>query len=289
MALRKVGINPSRFDKSQIKYYIILAPFVAFMLLPIIFIVNHAFKPMGELFAFPPTFFVKSPTFDNFENLFKASQQTNVPFSRYLFNSIVITIIVVFVSVLISSMAAYVLSKTEFRGKKWGLELNNAALMFVPTAVTIPRYLVISVLGMENTILAHILPLLAMPVGLFLIKQFIDQIPNELIEAGYIDGASEWTIFSKVILPLIRPAIATAALLIFQVVWNNMETSDLFITDEAKRTLAFYLGTFATQTNIVVGQGIAAAASLIMFLPNILLFVLLQSKVMNTMSHSGIK
>ncbi len=289
MALRKVGINPSRFDKSQIKYYIILAPFVAFMVLPIIFIVNHAFKPMGELFAFPPTFFVKSPTLDNFENLFKASQQTNVPFSRYLFNSIVITIIVVFVSVLISSMAAYVLSKTEFRGKKWGLELNNAALMFVPTAVTIPRYLVISVLGMENTILAHILPLLAMPVGLFLIKQFIDQIPNELIEAGYIDGASEWTIFSKVILPLIRPAIATAALLIFQVVWNNMETSDLFITDEAKRTLAFYLGTFATQTNIVVGQGIAAAASLIMFLPNILLFVLLQSKVMNTMSHSGIK
>lgn len=289
MALRKVGINPSRFDKSQIKYYIILAPFVAFMLLPIIFIVNHAFKPMGELFAFPPTFFVKSPTLDNFENLFKASQQTNVPFSRYLFNSIVITIIVVFVSVLISSMAAYVLSKSEFRGKKWGLELNNAALMFVPTAVTIPRYLVISVLGMENTILAHILPLLAMPVGLFLIKQFIDQIPNELIEAGYIDGASEWTIFSKVILPLIRPAIATAALLIFQVVWNNMETSDLFITDEAKRTLAFYLGTFATQTNIVVGQGIAAAASLIMFLPNILLFVLLQSKVMNTMSHSGIK
>ncbi|WPC09640.1 carbohydrate ABC transporter permease [Globicatella sp. PHS-GS-PNBC-21-1553] len=289
MALRKVGINPSRFDKSQIKYYIILAPFVAFMVLPIIFIVNHAFKPMGELFAFPPTFFVKSPTLDNFENLFKASQQTNVPFSRYLFNSIVITIIVVFVSVLISSMAAYVLSKKEFRGKKWGLELNNAALMFVPTAVTIPRYLVISVLGMENTILAHILPLLAMPVGLFLIKQFIDQIPNELIEAGYIDGASEWTIFSKVILPLIRPAIATAALLIFQVVWNNMETSDLFITDEAKRTLAFYLGTFATQTNIVVGQGIAAAASLIMFLPNILLFVLLQSKVMNTMSHSGIK
>ena len=289
MALRKVGINPSRFDKSQIKYYIILAPFVAFMVLPIIFIVNHAFKPMGELFAFPPTFFVKSPTLDNFENLFKASQQTNVPFSRYLFNSMVITIIVVFVSVLISSMAAYVLSKKEFRGKKWGLELNNAALMFVPTAVTIPRYLVISVLGMENTILAHILPLLAMPVGLFLIKQFIDQIPNELIEAGYIDGASEWTIFSKVILPLIRPAIATAALLIFQVVWNNMETSDLFITDEAKRTLAFYLGTFATQTNIVVGQGIAAAASLIMFLPNILLFVLLQSKVMNTMSHSGIK
>ncbi|MBF6625973.1 carbohydrate ABC transporter permease [Aerococcaceae bacterium zg-BR9] len=289
MALRKIGINPTRFDKSQIKYYIILAPFVAFMLLPIIFIVNHAFKPMGELFAFPPTFFVKNPTLENFKNLFRAAQQTNIPFSRYLFNSFLITVIVVSFSVLISSMAAYVLSKKEFRGKKWGMELNNAALMFVPTAVTIPRYIMISILGMENTYLAHILPVLAMPVGLFLIKQFIDQIPNELIEAGYIDGASEWTIFYKLILPLIRPAIATAALLVFQVVWNNIETSDLFITDESKRTLAFYLGTFSAQTNMVVGQGIAAAASLIMFLPNILLFIILQSKVMNTMSHSGIK
>lgn len=289
MALRKIGINPSRFEKSQIKYYLILAPFVAFMILPIIFIVNHAFKPMGELFAFPPTFFVKNPTLDNFRNLFKSSQQTSIPFSRYLFNSIVVTLLVVIISVIISSMAAYVLSKKQFRGKKFGLELNNAALMFVPTAVTIPRYLIISVLGIENTFFSHILPLLAMPVGLFLIKQFIDQIPDELIEAGYMDGANEWTIYYKVILPLIRPAIATAALLVFQLVWNNMETSDLFITDESKRTLAFYLGTFAAQTNIVVGQGIAAAASLIMFLPNIILFILLQSKVMNTMSHSGIK
>ncbi|MGO4936060.1 carbohydrate ABC transporter permease [Fundicoccus sp. Sow4_H7] len=289
MAYRKVGINPKKFDRSQIKFYIILAPFVAFMILPLIFIFNHAFKPIGELFAFPPTFIVKNPSLENFRNLLKVSQISNIPISRYLFNSLVVTVIVVLVSILISSMAAFALSKRQFRGKHLGLEINNAALMFVPTAVTIPRYIIINLLGIENSYLAHILPILAMPIGLFLIKQFIDQVPDELIEAALIDGATDWVVYRKVILPLIRPAIATAALLVFQAVWNNLETSQLFITSDSLRTLAFYLNTFAAQTNVVVGQGIAAASSLIMFIPNLVLFIILQSNVMNTMSHSGIK
>lgn len=289
MAYRKVGINPKKFDRSQIKFYIILAPFVAFMILPLIFIFNHAFKPIGELFAFPPTFIVKNPSLENFRNLLKVSQISNIPISRYLFNSLIVTVIVVLVSILISSMAAFALSKHQFRGKTLGLEINNAALMFVPTAVTIPRYIIINFLGIENSYLAHILPILAMPIGLFLIKQFIDQVPDELIEAALIDGATDWVVYRKVILPLIRPAIATAALLVFQAVWNNLETSQLFITSDSLRTLAFYLNTFAAQTNMVVGQGIAAASSLIMFIPNLVLFIILQSNVMNTMSHSGIK
>lgn len=289
MAKRKIGINPKKFEVSQIKFYVILAPFVAFMLLPIIFIVNHAFKPMDELFAFPPTFFVKQPSLENFKNLLKASQISNIPLSRYVFNSLVVTISVVILAVLITSMAGYVLSKKNFKGKKIALELNNTALMFVPTAVTIPRYIIINVLGLENNFLAHILPLLAMPVALFLIKQFIDQVPNELIEASLMDGASEWTVYWKVIIPLIKPALATAALLVFQAVWNNIETSQLFMTSDSLRTLAFYLNTFAANTNLVVGQGIAAAASLIMFIPNLVLFIILQSNVMNTMNHSGIK
>lgn len=289
MALKRTGINPKKFDKGQIKFYIILSPFVAFMVLPIVFIFNHAFKPMQELFAFPPTFLVRNPSFENFRNLFKASQISSIPLSRYIFNSVMVTIIVVGISVLISAMAAYALSKKQFRGKKASMELNNAALMFVATAVTIPRYFIISVLQLENTFWAHILPILAMPVGLFLLKQFIDQVPNELIEASVMDGASEIAIFWKVIMPLIKPALATAALLVFQIAWNNLETSQLFITGDSLRTLAFYLNTFAAQTNTVVGQGIAAASSLIMFIPNLVLFVLLQSKVMNTMNHSGIK
>lgn len=289
MALKRTGINPKNHDKGQIKFYIILAPFVAFMILPIIFIFNHAFKPMQELFAFPPTFLVRNFSFENFRNLFKASQISSIPLSRYIFNSVMVTVIVVVVSVLISAMAAYALSKKQFRGKHVSMEINNAALMFVATAVTIPRYFIISQLQLEDTFWAHILPLLAMPVGLFLLKQFIDQVPDELIEASLMDGASEFAIFWKVIMPLIKPAIATAALLVFQAVWNNLETSQLFITSDSLRTLAFYLNTFAAQTNTVVGQGIAAASSLIMFVPNLVLFILLQSKVMNTMTHSGIK
>lgn len=289
MALKRTGINPKGFDKGQIKFYFILAPFIAFMILPIVFIFNHAFKPMQELFAFPPTFLVRNFSLENFRNLIKASQISSIPLSRYIFNSVMVTVIVVVISVLISAMAAYALSKKQFRGKNISMEINNAALMFVATAVTIPRYFIISQLQLEDTFWAHILPLLAMPVGLFLIKQFIDQVPDELIEASLMDGASEFAIFWKVILPLIKPAIATAALLVFQAVWNNLETSQLFITSDSLRTLAFYLNTFAAQTNTVVGQGIAAASSLIMFIPNLILFIILQSKVMNTMTHSGIK
>lgn len=289
MSVRRSGINPKKFEKSQIKFYIILAPFIAFMLLPIIFIFNHAFKPMEELFAFPPRFFVQRPSLENFNNLFKAAELSNIPLSRYIFNSVIVTAVVVVVSVFISALAAFALSKMDFKGKYVGMEINNAALMFVPTAVMIPRYLVINFMNLENNYLGHMLPLIAMPVGLFLIKQFIDQIPTELIEAAVVDGASQFMIFIKIILPLTKPAIATAALLIFQAVWNNIETSQLFMTTDSLRTLAFYLNTFASQTNNVVGQGIAAAASLIMFLPNLILFIILQSSVMNTMSHSGLK
>ena len=289
MALKKVGTNPDRFEKSQIKFYVVLAPFVAFMLLPIIFIFNHAFKPMDALFAYPPRFFAKQPTWDNFRNLFRASQISSIPISRYIFNSVVVTVIVLILSILISTMAAFVLSKKQFRSKKLLLEINNVALMFVATAVTIPRYLIVETLGITDTVWAHILPLLVMPVGLFLVKQFIDQVPDTLIEAAVIDGATDWQIYRRIILPLIKPAIATLAILSFQTVWNNLETSQLYVNTDSLRTLAFYMNTLASQSNVVAGQGIAAAASLIMFVPNLVLFIIFQSNVMNTMSTSGIK
>ena len=289
MSLQIDRVNPSRFDKSQMKFYIYLIPLAIFMALPIIFIFCHAFKPMDELFAFPPKFFVSRPTFDNFTNLFAQSNDSGIPLSRYVFNSVVVTGVVVLLSILISSMAGFALSKMRFKSKGALLEINNVALMFVPVAVMIPRYLVIDTVGISDTYFANILPTLAMPVGLFLIKQFMDQIPDELIEAATIDGANEFQIYRKIILPIVRPALATAAILVFQQVWNNIESSNLFVTSESLRTLAFYMNTLASTTNVVAGQGIAAAASLIMFLPNLILFILLQSKVMNTMAHSGLK
>jgi len=286
------GMNPKGFHTSQIKYYIILLPLIFLMVLPIIFIFSHAFKPPDELFAYPPRFFVINPTFKNFTDLFSKMSTSGIPVSRYLFNSIAITLVTVAASIVVSSTAAYALSKKRFKLKKVLFAINTLALMFVPIAVTIPRFLIIEKLGLMDTFMVHILPGLAMPVGLFLIKQFVDGIPDEVVEAAQIDGASDLLIYWRIIMPMIKPAIATIAILTFQASWNNADTSSMYINNESLRSFAFYLSTLTSSTagaNAVAGQGIAAAASLIMFLPNLIIFVLLQSQVMSTMSHSGIK
>ncbi|MCA9890058.1 MAG: carbohydrate ABC transporter permease [Anaerolineae bacterium] len=289
---RNRGINPKGFHVSQIKFYVLLIPLSVIMLLPILFIFSSAFKPPDELFAFPPRFFVINPTLKNFTDLFAKLSTSGIPVSRYLFNSIMITLVTVIASIMVSSMAAYALSKKKFKLKQTLFAINNIALMFVPIAVTIPRFLVIERLNLLDTFWVHILPVLAMPVGLFLMKQFMDGVPDEVIEAAQIDGASDWYIYRGIILPMIRPALATIAILTFQAAWNNAEISTLYINDESLRTLAFYLGTLTSTTagaNTVAGQGIAAAAALIMFLPNLIIFIFLQGQVMSTMSHSGLK
>ncbi len=284
-------MNPDKFEKGQIKIILMVLPMVLLCGLPIVFIIFHAFKPMEELFAFPPKFITTHPTLDNFSKLVKASRAGSIPLSKYVFNSLFVTATVVVGSLLFSTMAAYALSKIRFKGAKTMMQINQIALMFVSVAVMIPRYLVVNKLGMIDTYWAEILPLMALPVALFLIKQFVDQVPDSLIEAAYMDGASEWTIYRKVIIPLTKPAIATAAILVFQQVWTNIEASNYYINDDSLKTLAFYMNTLTstTTTNTVAGQGIAAAASLILFLPNLILFCILQNNVMNTMAHSGIK
>lgn len=291
MAYKGHKINPKGFERGQIKIFLIVLPLVIVTGLPIVFIIFHAFKPMEELFAFPPRFITVHPTLDNFRGLLRASRTAGIPLSKYVFNSLLITITVVFSSLIFSTAAAYALSKLRFKGRMVMMQINQLALMFVPVAVMIPRYLVVNVLGLTNTYWAQILPLIPLPVALFLVKQFVDQVPQSLIEAAYMDGAKELQIYFKVIIPLIKPAIATAAILVFQQVWTNMEASNYYVNDEGLKSLAFYMNTLAsaTTTNTVAGQGISAAASLIMFVPNLLLFCILQRNVMNTMAHSGIK
>jgi len=283
-------INPKGFHRSQFKFYLLLIPVAIFVALPILFIVSHAFKPTNELFAYPPRFLVRVPTFQNFRDLVSIASESGIPFSRYLFNSVLVTGMGVFISVLFTSLAAYSLSKLKFKGQKLFFEINTLALMFVPIAVTIPRYLTIAKLGLIDSYMVLILPLIAMPVGLFLVKQFIDQTPNELIESAKIDGASEMEVFWYIIVPIIAPALATVAILSFQLIWNDVVGSNLYVNDESLKTLAFYFSTLGSRTgNTIAGQGVLAAASLITFVPNIVMFIFLQSRVMNTMAHSGIK
>ncbi len=284
-------MNPDKFEKSQIKLYLFVVPLVLITGLPIVFIFFHAFKPMEELFAFPPKFITTNPTLDNFRKLFKASRSAGIPLSKYVFNSLLITVSVVFSSLAMSTAAAYALSKLKFKGRDAMFMINQLALMFVAVAVMIPRYLIVEKLGLIDTYWAMILPLIPLPVALFLLKQFVDQVPDSLIEAAYMDGASDFHVYIKIILPLIKPAIATAAILVFQQVWTNLEASNYYINDDSLKSLAFYMNTLTstTTTNTVAGQGISAAASLIMFVPNLVLFCILQKHVMNTMAHSGIK
>lgn len=282
-------INPKYFDRSQLKYYLVLIPLGLFMVLPIVYIFSQAFKPLDELLLFPPRFIVQKPTWKNFSDLFRTASTTGVPMSRYFFNSVVISIVMVILTVFLSTMTGYVLSKKQFRLKNTLLAINQLALMFVPTAVVVPKYIVVKELGLTNNFFAHIFPYLAMPVGLFLIKQFIDGVPNEVLEAARLDGANDIQILVKIVMPLIKPAMATVAILTFQATWGNVESSNLYIQDETMKSFAFYLSTLTSQQNAIAGAGMAAAASLILFIPNLIIFIFMQSKVMNTMSHSGIK
>ena len=283
-------MNPDKFEKGQIKLYLFVVPLALITGLPIVYIFFHAFKPMEELFAFPPRFITTNPTLDNFRQLFKASRSAGIPLSKYVFNSLLITISVVFSSMILSSAAAYAMSKLKFKGRDFVFNLNQLAIMFVPVAVMIPRYLVVEFLGLTDTYWSQILPLIPLPVSVFLLKQFVDTVPDSLIEAAYMDGATELHVYFKIIIPMIKPALATAAILVFQQVWSNLEASNYYISDEGLKSLVFYMNTLASANgNSVAGQGVQAAASLLMFLPNLILFCILQNKVMNTMAHSGIK
>lgn len=290
MAIRVVFARLRAVDGFQWLMTAALVVLAAFMLLPIIYIVNHAFKPYHELFVYPPTFFVREPSLQNWNELTGVTARATVPMVRYLFNSIFVSGLAVVLVTVVSALCAFPLSKHKFPGSKLLFGCILLTLMFAPEVVQIPRYLVVSQLGIINTYFGHILPLLAMPMGVFLLKQFIDQIPDTLLEAARIDGANEAVVFFRIVVPVCMPAVATVAILAFQSAWGNTETSSLFMLDEEMKTFAFFLSTLTSNlANNVAMQGAAAVAALILFLPNLIVFVLLQSKVIATMAHSGIK
>ena len=187
-----------------------------------------------------------------------------------------------------ASTAAYVFSKKKFRAKKTLFAISMMGLMFASVAVAIPRYFVVVYLGLHDNFLANIIPLLVTPTGVFLIKQFVDQLPDALVEAAVIDGATDYQIFRKIIFPLVQPALATVAIMSFKGAWNASEASSLFIDNETLKTFPFYISTLISSGG-VASAGVSAAATLIMLLPNLIMFIVLQSRVMNTMAHSGIK
>ena len=198
--------KPNRSVGGDIGIYILLILFGIFFVLPLVYSISSAFKPLDEIYLYPPRFFVKNPTFNNFQDLLVVMSSSYVPFTRYVFNTVLITLLGTVGHLIIGSMAAYVLAKYEFPGSKKIFKIIQAAIMFNAYVLQIPTYIIMSKLGWIDTYLALMVPAFALPMGLFLMKQFMEQIPDALIEAAKIDGAKEGRIFLQIVMPNVKPA-----------------------------------------------------------------------------------
>ncbi len=277
-----------RRNLGKVFIYIAMFGLVAFTALPLIYVVSTAFKPMDELFVYPPKFFVRKPTLQNFSELLIALSGSIVPFTRYVFNSIFTVSLTVIITVIIASQGAFALVKYKLPGRDWIFSMILAALMFSPHVTQIPNYMVVSSLGMINTYWALIIPKLAAAFNFFLMKQFIEQYPDELLESGRMDGAKEWTLFWKIVMPSLMPAWSTLIVFTFISNWNDSFSPLIFINSEAMKTLPLALNTISGGGS-VARAGAVSAAVFIITIPTIIIFTLMQSKVMETMVHSGIK
>ena len=274
--------------------YMFMIALVAFTALPLLYVVSTAFKPLDELFLYPPRFLVKNPTITNFTDLVLAMTGSVIPFSKYLFNSVFTAVVTVVVTVIVSSMGAFALEKYKLPGGNAIFMIIIAALMFSPHVTQIPTYMVVNSLGMINTYWALIIPKIAVAYNFFLMKQFIVQFPDELLEAAKIDGSNDWHTFWKIVMPNLKPAWSTLIVFSFVANWNDYFTPLIYTTNQTMKTLPLALQTIAGGAGAagsinVSRAGAMAAATFLMITPTIVIFLVMQKRVMETMTYSGIK
>lgn len=256
-----------------------------FMVLPIYLTVVMSIKPVEELFIFPPKLYAIRPTLDNFSEMFADLNQNRVPFSRYVFNSIFVTATVTIAQCIFASMAAFVLAKCRFPGSKIINSIIVVALLYQSNVIYIMQYMVMAKLNMIDSYLALILPSIASPMGLFLMRQSISQIPDAMIEAAKVDGAGLFRICWQIVMPNQKPALMTLIIFAFQAAWNIQAGTVVF--REQYKTLP----TVVTQAAAagLAKAGVAMAAAVFMLVPPIIVFMIAQKNVIETMAHSGIK
>ena len=277
--------KPNRSVVGDVVIYFLLFLIALAMVFPLVFAVSSALKPLDELFLFPPKVFAQNPTMDNFQDLFVTMGKSWVTFSRYIFNTVFITVVGTAGHLIIASMGAFVLAKYEFPGSKLFFSIVVTALMFNGYVTAIPNYLIISKLGWIDTYWAIIVPAFAAPMGLFLMKQFMEGLPMSLVEAAMIDGASRWKIFIQIIMPNVKPAWLTLIIFSVQNLSNNKAAT--FIYSEEKKTLVYALQQI--QSGGIARTGQAAAVTVVVMVVPILIFVLSESQILETMASSGLK
>lgn len=265
--------------------FVIMAVCAVFMALPLVMIVNNALKPLDEILRYPPKIFVRNPSLDNFSDLFVLMKTSWVPFSRYILNTLLITGIGTTGHVIIASAAAYALAKLEFVGKNFLFNIVVLSLMFSAAVTAIPNYMIVSWLGINNTYAAVILPAFSSSLGLYLMKQFIEQIPDSLLESCRLDGAGEFRVFWRMVMPNVKPAWLTLAIFQFQALWGN--TGSTFLRDEQLKPLQYALNQIVQGGVSRAGAG-AAVQFIVAAIP-ILFFIVSQSNIIETMTTSGMK
>ncbi len=284
----KYRIYTKRQLAARILLYTVVLLMLAFTALPLIYVVFTAFKPIDELLQFPPTFFVSRPTLNNFADLIASLGSSEVPFLRYVFNSLLTTVVTVLLTIIVCSMGAYGMVKHNIPFANVVFLIIISALMFSPHVTQISNYMIVNSLGLVDSYLALIIPKIAVAFNFFLMKQFIEQLPDAYLEAARIDGASELTIFSRIVVPYLKPAIATLTVFSFVNNWNDYFSPLVFITKQQLKTLPLALQSIGEGGN-VAKAGAMAAATFLMTLPTIIVFSVMQKNVIQTMAHSGIK
>lgn len=270
----------------NVMYFIFLIAMGTFSVLPLIYCVCTAFKPLDELLVFPPTFFVRNPTLENFTQLPVLLESLRVPVSRYIFNSVFISVVATTAHIIVSSMAAFALAKSKIKLKGLIFAVIQMALLYNAYTLAVPQYLIFSTMNIIDTFWVYILPAIPATTGVFLIKQYMDSsVPDSLLEAARIDGANVWQIYIRIVMPIIKPAWMTLLLLSFQSLWSVIPSGTIF--SEELKTLPYVLSSITAGG--IARAGSSMAATVLMMIPPIAVFFVSQSNVLETMSTAGMK
>jgi ABC-type glycerol-3-phosphate transport system permease component len=284
MSNRAEKVNRTKAGNMAI--FVVLGAFGIFSVLPLVLTVSNAFKPLHELFLFPPRLFVRNPTLDNFAMLFSLLSNSWVPFSRYIFNTVFITVAGTIGHILVCSLAAYPLAKRQsMPGAKVLFQLIILSMMFHPIVTDVVNYITMSAIGFVDTYLAIIVPAFGSTFGMFLMRQFMTQIPDSIIEAARIDGAGEYRTWWQIIMPNVKSAWLTLAIFQVQGLWNGAHTT--YIYREELKTMPYAMSQIVAGGVIRAGAG--AATHVIMMIIPITFFIVSQSKIIETMATSGMK
>jgi multiple sugar transport system permease protein len=272
-----------RRSRASIVLYVLLTLGLVLMVAPFVWMVLGSFKPQAEFLRLPPTWLPEAPTTNNYQRLI---DQLDMP--RFFFNSIVVAIAVTVGNLIFAPMLGYALAKLQFAGKGVLMGLVLATLMLPGAALLVPLFVLMSSLGLVNTYPSLILPFLAGPFGVFLTRQFFAGLPDELLEAARMDGASEFRIFWTIAMPLAGPVLATLGILTFLGSWNSFIYPLVMAQEPQMYTLPVALATFATGQH-QADHGMLMAGSLVLILPVLIIFVVLQRWITEGIATTGLK